>query len=183
MISEYQKEQQNKSAYTDITSGDEFKYVPSNINEPTIPYNLTNSPLGAPATENDVGNKSFEIEETLKNLKALDNEEIIKKEKKVNLEIYKIQLEEKEKDITNTLNEETTIDNEIKRLDAELATKQKLLDTAIRSNFSTVDKHQTDCDALNKNIQKENKKLKFILDSKSQLVQQLSEIQTHIYLQ
>ncbi len=104
---------------------------------------FTNLPSGKAATENDVGNKSFEIEEAIKTSRALDNEEIIII-KKVNLEIYKIKLEEKEKEITNTLNEETTIDNEIKRLDADLVIKKKLLDAAIRSNFSTVGKHQTE---------------------------------------
>ncbi len=48
MILEYQKEQENKPAYTDIISGDEFKYVPSNINEPLNVYNFTNLPSGAP---------------------------------------------------------------------------------------------------------------------------------------
>ena len=34
MILEYQKEQQRKLAYIDTTTGDQFQYVPSNINDP-----------------------------------------------------------------------------------------------------------------------------------------------------
>ena len=61
MILEYQKEQQNKPAYID-TSNDKFKYVPSNVNEPLNPYNPTLLPSGTTATENDVGNKKYEIQ-------------------------------------------------------------------------------------------------------------------------
>ena len=75
MILEYQKEQQGKPVYTDITSGDQFNYIPSNINEPLNVFNPTNLPSGAAATENDVGNKLFEIQEALKDLNNLDNEE------------------------------------------------------------------------------------------------------------
>ena len=33
MILEYQKEQQNKPAYEDTTTGDKFKYLPTDIND------------------------------------------------------------------------------------------------------------------------------------------------------
>ena len=51
MILDYQKEQQNKPAYEDTTSGDKFKYLPSNFNDPLNPYNPTLLPTGAAATE------------------------------------------------------------------------------------------------------------------------------------
>ena len=63
---EYQKEQQNKPAYEDTTTGDKFKYLPTDINEPLNVYNPTNLPSGVAATENDVGNKKFEIQNALK---------------------------------------------------------------------------------------------------------------------
>ena len=54
MILEYQKEQQNKPAYINTTTGDQFNYVPSNVNDPLNIYNPVNLPSGAPATEGDV---------------------------------------------------------------------------------------------------------------------------------
>ena len=82
MILEYQKEQQRKPAYIDTTSGDQFKYVPSNINDPLNLYKPVNLPSGAPATEGDVGNKRFEISKAVKTLKDLENEEITKEKEK-----------------------------------------------------------------------------------------------------
>ena len=55
MILEYQKEQQNKPAYKVGT--DEFKYFPSDINEPLNPDNLINLPSGAPAAEGEIVKK------------------------------------------------------------------------------------------------------------------------------
>ncbi len=93
MILEYQKEQQNKPAYEDAASGDKFKYLPSNVNDPLNPYNPTLLPTGAAATENDVGNKKFELENALKDLQKLEEEKNQKEEEKVNLEMKKIKLE------------------------------------------------------------------------------------------
>jgi hypothetical protein len=54
MILDYQKEQQSKPAYVDITSGNEFNYAPSTVNESFNPYNIVNLPSGAPATEGGI---------------------------------------------------------------------------------------------------------------------------------
>ncbi len=102
MILEYQKEQQRKPAYIDTTSGDQFKYVPSNINDPLNLYNSTPLPSGAPATEGDVGNKRFEIHEAVKTLEDLDNEEITKEKEKENKELYRIKINDKETEINDT---------------------------------------------------------------------------------
>jgi hypothetical protein len=124
MILEYQKEQQGKPVYTDITSGDQFNYIPSNINEQLNVFNPTNLPSGAAATENDVGNKKFELENALKDLQKLEEEKNQKEEEKVNLEMKKIKLEDERQKMIDTLNdkstEETDVDNKIMQLDADI---------------------------------------------------------------
>jgi hypothetical protein len=44
MILDYQKKQQNKPAYVDTFTGDQFNYVPSNVNESLNTFNPTNLP-------------------------------------------------------------------------------------------------------------------------------------------
>ena len=183
MILEYQKEQQNKPAYEDAT-GDKFKYLPSNVNDPLNPYNPTPLPSGAAATENDIGNKKSELNNALKDFNKLENEEDEKKERKKKLEEYKIKLQQKEIIIADKLNkastEEVDTDNEIQRIDAELPKIKKLLDAAIKGNFSTKDKHQKDYDALNVQKKEQEKKLKEIKNSIPTLKKQESETQTII---
>ena len=55
MILEYQKEQQNKPAYEDTTTGDKFKYLPTDINEKPITFNPTNLPSGVALTKDGPG--------------------------------------------------------------------------------------------------------------------------------
>jgi len=80
MILEYQKEQQRKPAYIDTTTGDQFQYVPSNINDPLNPYNPVNSPSGAPATEGDINLKRDDLNVVLSNVDALSNDEKVTKQ-------------------------------------------------------------------------------------------------------
>ena len=184
MILEYQKEQQGKPAYTDITSGDQFNYVPSNINEQLNVFNPTNLPSGAPATENDVGNKLFEIQNALKDLKYLDNEEITKKEKKVNLEIYKIQLEEKEKETNDTLNamtsDEADINSKLKPLYVDRLDVKKKLDLAVKKNYSTIETHQQKYNQLDKDIKEAEETLQYLKSSIPKLKKKLTKIQADI---
>ena len=184
MILEYQKEQQGKPAYTDITSGDQFNYVPSNINEPLNVFNPTNLPSGAPATENDVGNKLFEIENALKDLKDLDNEEITKKEKKVNLEIYKIQLEEKEKETNDTINamtsDEADINSKLQPLYVDRLDVKKKLDLAVKNNYGTKDGHQKKYNQLDKDIKEAEETLQYLKSSIPKLKKNLTKIQADI---
>jgi hypothetical protein len=70
MILEYQKEQQNKPAYIDTTKGDQFQYVPSNINDPLNPLNPTLLPTGAAATEGDIVQKRDDL------IYRIDNEDL-----------------------------------------------------------------------------------------------------------
>lgn len=127
MILEYQKEQQNKPAYEDTTTGDKFKYLPTDINEKPITFNPTNLPSGVAATENDVGTKKFEIQNALKTLKDLDNEEIENRDEKEYGSTLKVQVNEGITKMTSILNEATKqktnrqidnniIDNNIKKL-------------------------------------------------------------------
>ena len=75
MILEYQKEQQNKPAYIDTTTGDKFKYLPSNVNDPLNPYNPTLLPTGAAATEGDINLKKNDLNIVLSNLDILSSQE------------------------------------------------------------------------------------------------------------
>jgi hypothetical protein len=75
MILDYQKEQQNKPAYIDTTTGDKFQYVPSNVNEPLNPYNIVNLPSGAPATEGDINLKKNDLNIVYSNLDILSSQE------------------------------------------------------------------------------------------------------------
>ena len=56
------------------------------MNDPLNPYNSTLLPTGAPATENDIGNKKFELKNSLTDFNKLENEEDEKKEIKKKLE-------------------------------------------------------------------------------------------------
>ena len=77
MILEYQKEQQRKPAYIDTTTGDQFQYVPSNINDPLNPYNPVNLPSGA--TEGDINLKRDNLNVVLLNLDQWKNDEKVTK--------------------------------------------------------------------------------------------------------
>ena len=97
MILEYQKEQQRKPAYIDTTTGDQFQYVPSNINDPLNPYNPVNLPSGAPATEGDINLKRDDLNVVLSNVDVLSNDEKVKKQLLDDLRLRLNKLGDKEK--------------------------------------------------------------------------------------
>ena len=127
MILEYQKEQQNKPAYIDTTTNDQYKYVPSNVNEPLNPYNPILLPSGSAATENDVGNKKFELENVLSNINTLSNEENVIKQLIKNIGELLSKLQQEEQEISNKLNDyklkEAQTINKIKNIDSNINTK------------------------------------------------------------
>ena len=159
MILEYQKEQQNKPAYEDTTSGDKFKYLPSNVNDPLNPYNPTLLPTGAAATENDVGNKKFEIQNALQDLKDLENDE--NKIKQIIKDIGEIltKLQDDEKKISKKLNplitKESQTQKKIKNIDSNISSKTSKLSTLTRQ--SVIDNYEKDIEELEKEKKLEEK--------------------------
>ena len=59
MTLQFQKEQQNIPAYEDTTTGDKFKYLPSNVNDLLNAYNTILLPSGTAATEGDIVQKKM----------------------------------------------------------------------------------------------------------------------------
>ena len=104
MILEYQKEQQNKPAYEDAT-GDKFKYVPSNVNEPLNPYNPTLLPSGAAATEGDIIQKRDDLNVVLSNVDTLSNKENVTKQIIKDIGEILSKLQQEEQQISDKLND------------------------------------------------------------------------------
>ena len=124
MILDYQREQQNKPAYIDDTTGDLYKYLPSNINEATVPFNPTLLPSGAAATENDIGTKSVELNKALKDLSNVYNEKAKNEMTKKKLEEDKSKLEDELNQITVQINEKPNIERDILTLENDVKTEQ-----------------------------------------------------------
>jgi hypothetical protein len=105
MILDYQKEQQNKPAYEDTTSGDKFKYLPSNFNDPLNIFNPTTLPSGAAATEGDVVQKRSDLNIILSNVDTLTKNENVTKQLIQDIGELLTKLQQEEQEISNKLND------------------------------------------------------------------------------
>ncbi len=105
MILDYQKEQQNKPAYIDTTTGNQFNYVPSNVNEPLNPYNIVNLPSGAPATEGDIVQKKNDLNMVLSSLDILSSQERETAHLINDLKLKKTKLDDEEYKLRSKLND------------------------------------------------------------------------------
>ena len=127
MILEYQKEQQNKPAYEDAT-GDKFKYLPSNINDPLNAYNTTLLPSGAAATEGDIVQKRSDLNVVLSNVNTLSNDENVTKQLIKDIGELLSKLQQEEQEISNKLNGYTTkaaqTKNKIRNIVSNINTKK-----------------------------------------------------------
>lgn len=180
MILEYQKEQQNKPAFEDTTTGDKFKFTPSNINVPLNPFNPTLLPSGAVATEGDIVQKRNDIDTVLSNIRTLTSDEQKLNELLNNIGIVLTQLTDEEIKISKMINdakalEAQTIKN-IKTIDSSISAKTAKLGTLTKQ--AAIDKCEKEIKDLEKDKKKEESILNEIYAKLPDLQQREADIQS-----
>jgi len=182
MILEYQKEQQRKPAYIDTITGDQFQYVPSNINDPLNPYNPVNLPSGAPATEGDINLKRDDLNIVLSNVDVLSNDEKVKKQLLDDLRLRLNKLGDEEKKIGDKLNKLNTLQsqtkNKIKTLDSNISTKTSKLTSLVQA--AAINRAKKEIDELEEEKKQQESLLKEVQSQITILQPQEADIQAEI---
>lgn len=182
MILEYQKEQQNKPAYEDIATGEKFNFVPSNVNQALNVFNPTTLPSGTVATENDIVQKTDDLNVVLSNINTLSNDENLIKQTIKDINTILTQLQDSEKEISTELNDlnvkEAQTKNKIKTLSSNINTITKKLATLKKQD--AINKAKQDKEDLEEKKRIEEENLKVIQSNIGPLQQKEVDIQAQI---